>query len=194
MNSSHLHCDAIEFKVKKTLPKASACSGGRASSFLFAREREKERAQKQTLSWINSNSPLQQQKSSGVAWKNRPATDVIEQRQASGVIAPCGCRRKVLIQNDFLSPGTDVPRVRAPLLRGNGDKKMKTQVAPRAENSTRLHGVGENAISLVLAIKVCIRLSPDAEKKASKKIFRPDFCNGAVNVYFLQGADLAKLD
>jgi hypothetical protein len=44
-------------------------------------------------------------------------------------------------------------------------QKMKTQVAlaPRAENSTRLHGLGENAISLVLAIKVCIRLSPAAD-------------------------------
>jgi hypothetical protein len=47
MNSSHLHCDAIEFKAnKKLLPNASerSCSGGRASSFLFA-----PRAQKQTL-------------------------------------------------------------------------------------------------------------------------------------------------
>lgn len=63
---------------------------------------------------------------------------------------------------------------------------MKTQVAPTAENSTRLHGVGENAISLVLAIKVCIRLSPDAEK-ISKKIVRPYFCNACA-----QGGDFTS--
>lgn len=119
----------------------------------------RERAETNSLSWINSKSPFTATKVSRVAWKNRPATDVIGQRQASGVIAPCGCRRKVLIQKDFLSWWTDVRWECAPLLRGNGrkTKKITTQVAPRAENSTRLHGVGENAISLVSAIKVCTR-------------------------------------
>lgn len=88
MNSSHLHCDAIEFKAnKKTFAKSER-------ALLFSRRSGvilsvcAERAETNSAhSWINSNSPLQQQKSSGVAWKNRPATDVIEQRQASGVIA-----------------------------------------------------------------------------------------------------------